>query len=188
LARLVDNLLSFSRVTGSGLEEHQFEPVALPDLVTDTLERFAIHIAQAKFTVRLDIPPTLPLISGDASAIELMLDNLVDNAIRHSRTARQLEIRATAEQGKVVLDVIDFGGGIGDDELPHVMRKFYRGRNAGAGGTGLGLAIANRIATEHGGTMTIRSRAGCGTTVTVAFPALSSGGIDAVASLTSIAN
>jgi signal transduction histidine kinase len=188
LSRLVDNLLSVSRVTDTGPTQHQFEPVALAELVAETLERFAVPVAEGKFTVCVDVPANLPLIAGNASALELMLDNLIDNAIRHSRTARRLEIRAAVQQDNVIFDVIDFGGGIDEDELPHVMRKFYRGRNAGAGGTGLGLAIANRIITEHGGTMTIRSRPGCGTTVTVTVPALPNGEAETLPSLTSAAN
>ncbi len=183
LARLVDNLLTFSRVTDTTVAQHHFEPVALSNLVSETLRRFAPQIGEGKFTVRVDVPESLPFITGDASAIELMLDNLIDNAIRHSRTGQQLEIRAAARHDKVTLEVADLGGGIAEDEVALVTRKFYRGRNAGQGGTGLGLAIAERIITEHGGTMAIRSQPGLGTTVIVNFPASSTDKVANVASM-----
>jgi signal transduction histidine kinase len=184
LARLVDNLLTFSRVTDATVAKHHFEPVALANVVSDTLQRFALQIGERKFTVRVDVPDSLPLIAGDPSAIELMLDNLIDNAIRHSRNAQQLEIRATARYQHIVLEVADLGGGIAEEELAHVTRKFYRGRHAGQGGTGLGLAIAQRIITEHGGTLAIRSEPGRGTTVVVTLPVSSN---DKVANVSSVA-
>ena len=185
LARLVDNLLTFSRVTDSAVTPHPFEPVALADLVTETLQRFAIHLEEGKFTVRVEMPLAGAVISGDRSGIELMLDNLIDNAIRHSRTGRELRVAARNAQGKVVLEVADLGGGIAEDELPHVTRRFYRGRNAGQGGTGLGLAIAHRIVTDHGGTMAIQSDRGRGTTVTITFPAMPVGDAERAPSITS---
>jgi signal transduction histidine kinase len=174
LARLVDNLLTFSRVTTTTVIQQPFEPLALSELVPETLQRFAMHIDEAKFDVSVDVPVDLPKIHGDASAIELMLDNLIDNVIRHSRTHRRLQIRTVSRQGRVILEVSDLGGGIPDDELEQVTRKFYRGRNAGHGGTGLGLAIAKRIVNDHGGSLAVHSEEGIGTTVTVSFPALAS--------------
>ncbi len=69
------------------------------------------------------------------------------------------------------IDVIDSGIGISAEELPHVTRKFVRGKNSQSGGSGLGLAIATRIARDHGGRLEIESAPGSGTTVTVTLPA-----------------
>jgi signal transduction histidine kinase len=171
LTRLVDNLLTFSRVTDTAGVPRDCRPVALAELVNDRLGPFALHLADGKFAVQVDVPATLPPVAGDASAIGLMLDNLIDNVIRHSRTEHQLRIAGSARDGRVILDIADRGGGIAEDELQHVTRKFYRGRHAGHGGTGLGLAIASRIVADHGGTLNIRSDAGVGTTVTVSLPA-----------------
>jgi signal transduction histidine kinase len=169
LTRLVDNLLAFSRLQDAGETPHAFEPVALGELVAGTLQRFALHISDRRFDVTVDIPPDLPPVRGDASAIGLLLDNLVDNVIRHSRAVHRLRVAAAVHGNRVVLEVTDSGGGIAEDELKSVTRKFYRGRNAGQGGTGLGLAIVSRIAAEHGGELTIRSEPGVGTAVSVSF-------------------
>jgi|RhiMethySRZTD1v2_1073278.scaffolds.fasta_scaffold12511_4 signal transduction histidine kinase len=170
LTRLVDNLLAFSRLQDTGEMLHVEEPVALADLVAGTLQRFALHISDRRFDVTVNIPPDLPPVRGDASAIGLLLDNLVDNVIRHSRAIHRLRVAAApVHGGRVIVEVTDSGGGIAEDELRAVTRKFYRGRNAGQGGTGLGLAIASRIAAQHGGELTIRSERGVGTTVSVSF-------------------
>ena len=115
--------------------------------------------------------PTLPPVLGDRTGLALMLDNLVDNVIRHSRGEHALAITASVAGRFVVLDVSDRGGGIPPDEVRHVTQKFYRGRLAGHGGTGLGLAIAARIVDDHRGTLKIDSEPGVGTTMRIAIPA-----------------
>jgi signal transduction histidine kinase len=102
----------------------------------------------------------------------LLLDNLIDNAIRYSVAKRRLEISARAEDSHVALEVRDYGQGIPQDELQSVTRKFFRGRNAGSAGTGLGLAIVRNIVLDHGGKLTIRSAVGSGTTVSVTLRAI----------------
>jgi two-component system OmpR family sensor kinase len=71
----------------------------------------------------------------------------------------------------VTIGITDSGIGIPAEEISQVTRKFFRGRKAPSGGSGLGLAIASRIASDHGGTLSIRSVVGEGTTVSVTLPA-----------------
>ena len=170
LTRLVDNLLAFTRVTDTPDVRPPPEAVALSDVVAESLDRFAVQLAAGAFRVDVAVASTLPPVQGDARGLALMLDNLVDNAIRHSRGEHWLAVRARNEGRVVMLEVSDGGGGIPQDELPHVTRKFYRGRLAGHGGTGLGLAIAARIVADHHGTLTIDSESGIGTTMRVAIP------------------
>ena len=151
LNRLVDNLLAFTRVTDTPEVRPPLEAVVLADVVAESLDRFAVQLAAGAFRVEVAVAPTLPPVQGDRTGLALMLDNLVDNAIRHSRGAHHIMIRARAEGRAVVLEVSDRGGGIPSDEVRHVTRKFYRGRHAGHGGTGLGLAIASRIVEDHRG-------------------------------------
>jgi signal transduction histidine kinase len=87
----------------------------------------------------------------------LAVSNLVDNAIRYSTGTRQLTIAAHASNGAVVLEVSDAGIGIPDDEIQHVTRKFFRGNGAISGGSGLGLSIAQRIVSDHAGSLSIRA-------------------------------
>lgn len=171
LTRLVDNLLAFTRVTDTPEVRPPLEPVALADVVAESLDRFAVQLTAGAFRVEVAVPSTLPPVQGDRTGLALMLDNLVDNAIRHSRGEHSITIRARTEGRAVALEVSDRGGGIPPDEVRHVTRKFYRGRLAGHGGTGLGLAIASRIVDDHHGTLTIDSEAGVGTTMRISIPA-----------------
>lgn len=172
LTRLVDNLLAFSRLTDSTDVRQPAEPVVIADLVTGALGRFSVQLDALGFHVDVSVPEALPLVPGDPGALELMLDNIVDNAIRHSRNEHRLSIHARADERTVFLEVSDSGGGIPPDEIQHVTKKFFRGRHAEHGGTGLGLALAARVIADHGGTLEIGSEAGIGTTIRIGLPAM----------------
>lgn len=173
LTRLVDNLLAYSRVTDVA-DVYSFEPVSLADAVAWSLQEFAVALTRDGFAVHVDVPDELPNVYADAKALGLLLNNLIDNAIRYSREVRELTIAARAVDGAVTIEVRDRGIGIPEDELGNVTRKFFRGRGAGSGGSGLGLAIVDRIVSDHDGTLAIDSREGQGTTVSVTMPAAQS--------------
>jgi signal transduction histidine kinase len=174
LSRLLDNLLAYARITDI-TEAYSFEPIALESVIDDVLRDFRWQIANAGFKIDVDVPAEIPAVRADRVAIGLLLNNLVDNAIRYSKDTRSLRIQASSENDRVVLEVTDKGIGIPQDEIAWVTRKFYRGRRSPSGGSGLGLAIAERIAVDHRGTLEIRSVVEGGTTVRVTLPADRSG-------------
>jgi signal transduction histidine kinase len=139
-------------------------------LIESVLKTFESQLTAAGFSVHRQIADALPLIRGDRTALELMVDNIVDNAIRYSGARKVLEISARRRDAAVDITIRDEGTGIPADEIPQVTRKFVRGRRAGSGGSGLGLAIATRIVTDHGGTLSIRSEVGAGTSVVITLP------------------
>jgi signal transduction histidine kinase len=167
LGRLVDNLLGYARITDV-TEAYAFEPLGLAAVIGDVLQEFETPLSG--FEVRVDVPPDLPRARGDRTALVLLLENLVDNAIRYSTDRRFLAIRAQESGGALVIEIEDRGRGIPQDEMGQVTRKFFRGRQAGSGGSGLGLTIASRIARDHGGQLTLQSTPGVGTTLSVSLP------------------
>jgi signal transduction histidine kinase len=169
LTRLIDNLLAMSRITDI-TEVYSFEPQPLDVMVDDALKGFEQRLETEKFRTEIEVPPDLPLINADRTAMGLLLDNLVDNAIRYSPATRYLHIGAHRQNGHVVLEVTDHGRGIPEDEIEHVTRKFFRGRHPVQHGGGLGLAIAKRIVNDHRGSLSIRSAVNVGTTVAVMLP------------------
>jgi signal transduction histidine kinase len=172
LTRLVENLLAYARITDV-TEAYVFEPLVLADLLQDALKGFGPQLEEAGFDVRLEVAADLPPVRGDRTALRLLLDNLIDNAIRYSGAARWLSFRAYRSAPlRVVLEVADQGIGIPADEVEQVTRRFYRGRQSRSAGSGLGLAIVKRIAADHGGTMSIASVMGKGTTVRLEIPAM----------------
>jgi len=167
LTRLVDNLLAFARVTDVA-DVYAFEAIHPEQVVDEALVAFREQLAG--FEVVVDLPSALPAIRGDRTALQLLFDNLVDNAIRYSGDARWLGIAGAVRGESIALTISDRGIGIPADEIDKVTRKFFRGRRAGSGGSGLGLAIARRIVRDHGGTLDIHSTPPSGTSVTVTLP------------------
>ena len=166
LTRLLDNLLAYSRITDT-TEAYAFKPVAVEDIVGEILKESRPRLDGGGFEVHVNIPPGLPLVRADRTAICLALDNVVDNAIRYSKKEREVTISASLVDHSVQVDVTDRGVGIPAEEIGHVTRRFFRGKSAGINGSGLGLALAHRIVTDHGGSLTIRSALSQGTTVSV---------------------
>jgi signal transduction histidine kinase len=109
----------------------------------------------------------------DEARLSRVLGNLLDNALKFSERDQAVVVSMDEDAGgNAVLSVRDEGVGIPPDDLPHVFERFYRGRNAleQAGGTGLGLAVARQIVEQHGGSVSIESRPGSGTLVTMRLP------------------
>ncbi|MBA4180514.1 MAG: two-component sensor histidine kinase, partial [Anaerolinea sp.] len=99
--------------------------------------------------------------------------NLVDNAIKYSGEGSHVVMRAVAEHATIAIDVTDNGAGIADDDLQRVFDRFYRvdkGRSRREGGSGLGLAIVQEVVRALGGTVSVRSQLGEGTTFTIRLP------------------
>ena len=114
------------------------------------------------------------IILGDATQLEQVLRNLIDNALKYGDPDQPVQV-SVAHDGaqRIKLTVIDHGPGIAPEHLPHLTRRFYRtdpGRSRASGGTGLGLAIVKHIVERHGGELDIASALGEGTAVTLSFP------------------
>jgi signal transduction histidine kinase len=169
LTRLVDNMLAYARITDV-TKAYEFASVELSAIVDEVQSEFRHQLNGGLFQVDVDIPQTLPPVRADRTAVVLMLNNLVDNAIRYSGTEHFLAIRARQAGSLIAVEIVDHGVGIPEEEIPHVVRRFVRGRQAGSSGSGLGMAIASRIATDHHGHLSVASTVNEGTTVTVTLP------------------
>jgi signal transduction histidine kinase len=169
LERLVNNVLALSRITDVA-DVYAFDRVSIGEVIDEVLRDFATIIAEKGFEMTVAIAPDVPVVRADRLALRLLLDNLIDNAIRYSTTNRRITVSAAVEQSMVVLSVRDQGVGIKDDEVDQVTRRFFRGTGATTGGNGLGLAIVQRIVRDHDGVLNIESIEGAGTTVRVSLP------------------
>lgn len=170
LTRLIDNLLAYARITDV-TEAYAFEPVPITTIAQLSLKEFTSQLSAAGFSVDVNIPDQLPPVRADRPSMVLAISNLLDNAIRYSNVTRKLTIAAHASNGSVVVQVTDAGIGIPASEIKHVTRKFFRGNGAISGGSGLGLSIAQRIVSDHAGSLSIQSEVGVGTTVSITLPA-----------------
>jgi two-component system phosphate regulon sensor histidine kinase PhoR len=169
LTRLVNNLLAYSRVTDV-TEAYSFESLQPAGLISEATQGFRRQLTDSEVRLDTDVPTDIPAVRADRTAIVFALDNLIDNAIRHSGEAKTVCVRASSSADHVRFEVIDRGVGIPADDLPQVKRRFVRGRTARGPGNGLGLAIVNRIAADHEGAFEITSEVGHGTTATLIIP------------------
>jgi signal transduction histidine kinase len=170
LTRLIDNMLAYARVTDTA-NVYEFQAYEAGEIVDEVMRGFQRLFADNQFDVVVSIDPELPAVRADRTSLVLALDNLVDNAMRYSGQSRHIAIRTRRHESFVEFSVSDGGVGIPMEDLALVQRRFTRGRSAGGHGSGLGLSIANRIATDHGGRLTIESVPGTGTTVRLLVPA-----------------
>ncbi len=168
---LVEDLMSLSHVEA---EKHD-RPTDRVDLRNLT-ERVVAEIVSVRGKERVVIETgSAPLpVAGDATQLEQLVRNLVDNALKYGDPEKAVAV--TVEAGgteAITLRIADQGQGIAPEHLPHLTRRFYRtdpGRSRASGGTGLGLAIVKHIVERHRAQLDIASTLGQGTTVTVAFP------------------
>jgi signal transduction histidine kinase len=168
-------LLDLSRIE-SGQISMEREPLDLDELFDHLNELFALHGEEAQ--VRLEISRTNEAtVFGDYDRLEQVLNNLLDNAFRHTPPGGVIRLSSRDLQpGVVQVTVTDTGGGIAAADVPHLFERFYRAsdaadrRNGSRKGYGLGLAISREIVRAHGGEIWATSEVGRGTTFVFTLP------------------
>lgn len=174
LSRLVDSLLTLARAD-AGQALVMREPVALAPLARATLARLEPLAADRRVRLEFagDKAAESALVQGDAAALERVVRNLVENAVKHSPADHAVVVSLAVTAERVQLSVIDRGIGIPPEHLPKLFDRFYRvdaARRRTEGGAGLGLAIVKTLVEAQGGTVSVRSEIGEGSTFTVEFP------------------
>jgi signal transduction histidine kinase len=147
--------------------------VDLSALVQDVCELFQPLADDKKITIVANVAPGA-LVLGDLQRLQRMMANLLDNAIKYTPPGGRVAVAVRGDAKTAVITVTDTGIGIAEKELPHIFERFYRGdRSRPQTGTGLGLSLARAIASAHGGSITVASTPGAGSTFTVTLPLLS---------------
>jgi signal transduction histidine kinase len=169
LSTLVGDVLDTSRIE-AGTFTYSFCDVDLAELVRETAAM--VTLATDEVTVNTTVLDPLPAVRGDRERLRQLLLNLLSNAAKYTVAGDQIEVRAAAENGTVIVSVQDHGPGIAPDEQRLVFEKFGRVNSGGRSkpGAGLGLFIARSIAEAHGGTLDVHSELGGGATFTFRLP------------------
>ncbi|UDY37086.1 sensor histidine kinase [Dermatobacter hominis] len=166
LDRLVSNLLELNRIESGAMEPRRV-PIDPEVLIRRSVERF--RLAPNGVVVELDLDDELPVIQVDATQVDQVLSNLLDNAIRHSADGSPVTLAASGEGSGVRIEVADRGPGVPPEEAELVFQPFRSGTIAGS--SGVGLAISRAIVERHGGTISVDDRPGGGARFVVTFPA-----------------
>ena len=175
LRRLVESLLDFGRME-AGARPYRLERRATAPLVRGIVDDFRRDVATDVCTVEASIADDCGAVDVDPEAFTRALWNLLDNAIKYSGASPTVFVRVDVRDGAVAVSVRDRGVGIPRREHDEIFTKFVRGtasRANGIKGTGIGLAMVRHIVEAHGGTVSVESAPGEGSTFTIVLPAVS---------------
>ncbi len=171
LQRIVEDLLLVAEIEAERLELRT-EPVDLRELAAAAVEITRAAADEKHIALTLDVEGSLPL-EADGARLGQVLENLLSNAIKYTPAGGAIVLSASGGDAHRRIEVADNGIGVPHEELGQLFSRFYRASNAtrrAIPGTGLGLVIARAIVEGHGGTISLDSREGEGTTVTVTLP------------------
>lgn len=166
MATIVEDLLTLSKLEAAG-EEFKRHRVDLPNVVASVLDQTGPAAREAGVTIEVDLDENLPAVDGEPGAVNQILQNLVENAIKYTPEGGRVCIEAHAKKKKVIVRVTDTGIGIPGEHIHRIFERFYRvdeGRSRDVGGTGLGLAIVKHLVRKQGGDIDVESTPEEGTT------------------------
>jgi two-component system phosphate regulon sensor histidine kinase PhoR len=179
LQSLVEDLLDLARI-----ESKQFrlslEPVSLAPIVDHIVSLFRERAEEKHIRLRAEVARDLPLGRADPRALEQVLTNLLDNAVKYGSDGVSVTVRASREADNLRVSVADTGAGIDEAHLPRLFERFYRvdpGRSRDVGGTGLGLSIVKHLVEAMDGRVGVESAPGRGTTFTFTLRTVESEGM-----------
>ncbi len=171
LLKLVNNLLDFSRIEANRVQA-TYRPVDLVALTTDLSSSFRSLIERAGLSFEVHCEPLPAPAYADGEMWEKIVLNLLSNAFKYTLEGG-VRVSLTSEQNQAVLHVTDTGVGIPEKELPHMFERFHRVENAGGRtyeGSGIGLSLVHELVRLHGGTISLTSVEGQGSTFSVRIP------------------
>ncbi len=168
MLRMIEQLLDLSRLEAG---EYRLErsPIDLVELFGQVEAMFEQRAREAGVELRSEIAPGTPTIEADYDRLVQVLNNLVDNALRHTSEG-SVTVSATVIGGELETRVVDTGEGIAPDDLVHLFDRFWQPESRTGPGAGLGLAISREIVRAHGGQISAESEQGIGTTIVVRLP------------------
>ena len=168
LMQLINDLLNFSRYQ-NGLQKLTLAPCDIEEMLEQARARFADRAAAKSIELLIDLQPPMPELNADQAQLERVLDNLLDNALRHTSDGGQIRLQARRHGERVIISVEDNGEGIAYGQQGRIFEPFVQvGRKKG--GAGLGLALCKEIVQLHGGRIGAYSRPGQGTQFYMALP------------------
>jgi NtrC-family two-component system sensor histidine kinase KinB len=165
---LLTELLDLSRMR-VGEQTFELAPTNINDMLGDARARFDLVATSTGITLSLHVEPDLPHLMLSRSAFDRVLDNLMNNALRHTPAGGSIMLNAEATPRAVKISVADTGEGIALAQQALIFQPFVQ-IGSKRGGAGLGLAICKEIVQQHGGDIMIESQPRRGTTFTIALP------------------
>jgi NtrC-family two-component system sensor histidine kinase KinB len=170
LQQIVDDLLDLSRIQAGRMELHR-RNVSVESLIREAILPFSSAARDKNVTLKSEILPGLGEVDVDSERIQLVLANLIGNAVRYTSPGGSVVVRGRRAETTVFIEVQDDGPGIPKQYQTAVFDKFFRMPGSGTGGAGLGLYIAKEITLAHGGRLFLTSGPGRGSLFSIELPA-----------------
>lgn len=172
LQALTDALLRLAH-SGDKVDKSNWQNYKLSDILDSAKSRLEPKSKVKK--IKVVLPKSTYTIFGDPDQLVELFVTLLGNAIKYSHNNSEVTVRASKKDNKLKIEVVDQGVGISEIDLPHIFERFYRAdtsrSKSGAEGFGLGLSLADAIVQVHGGTISVKSEYGKGSTFCVILPA-----------------
>ena len=169
LSLLVQRVLEFSRVQQR--RDYEFERVDLGALVRETVDAFAHGLSTHRFTFDVQQDGSSPVVMADPAALEQVLANLLDNAVKYSGDNKTITVRVHSARSHAMVDITDRGIGIDPADQKRIFDRFYRTSSTRhRPGFGLGLSLVRELVLAHRGRVELTSAVGKGSTFRVVLP------------------
>ena len=172
MRELVSDLLIVSRIEQKGLSLKR-EDIVLEELISGIVERFIPLAKASNVEIKFEPQLNLPKIFSDPSQIKLVIENLLENAVRYIKDQGQVIIKLEKQSRDFYIEVKDTGVGISKKDQKHIFQKFFRSKNIlryQTQGSGLGLYITKAVVEKLGGKMNFQSQEGVGSTFWFTLP------------------
>ena len=168
MTQLIESLLLFNRIE-RGIEEYKKEDVIVNELILSACEDFQL-LSEKGITIKIQMEQEV-IARINRELFELMLNNLLQNAIRYGKENGNVCVILRDEGNTFCLSVADDGQGIPEEDLPHIFDLFFRGdKSRNTSGLGLGLSLVKQVVKYHNGIISAESKEGQGTSFTIEFP------------------
>jgi two-component system OmpR family sensor kinase len=165
LALMVEELFELARL--DSCESVVFsEPFSMCELVQDVTQKFELRAREKSIRLESRLNPAAPLVYGDIAMMQRVLENLLENGLRHTPAGGSISIGVDIESGSVLVQVADTGCGIPEADVPRIFERFYQQdkHRSDSNSAGLGLAIVKRILELHNSVIQVNSKLEKGTT------------------------
>lgn len=170
LGRMVEELFELARLDSCDSVVFS-EPFSMCELVQDVTQKFQLRAREKSIQLKARLNPAAPLVYGDIAMMQRVLENLLENGLRHTPAGGSIEIGVDVDSGNVVVQVADTGCGVPAEDVPRIFERFYQqDRNRTGDSAGLGLAIVRRILELHGSIINVNSELEKGTTFSFRMP------------------
>lgn len=173
LMKLIHTWLRAISVDLESIKEN-FVPTSIPSVISKAIDSVQPHAIRKDINIYTSLQDSLPLVNGDEGTLVEAVVNIIGNGVKYSPVGSRIDVNVNTIDHQITITIMDNGIGILDEDLPFIFEDFYTSRSNRKieKGSGVGLALTRRIVETHGGTISVDSELGKGSTFEMCIPAI----------------